>query len=126
MGTAGWILYFVALVCVIGFMFMRRSGQIPVKDASELVRQGAMIIDVRTPAEYSRGHLSQAFNMPLDEVDGLLPNKVKDRERVILVHCQTGLRSRKAKERLEKIGYKNVYDLGSYERAFKVVTGKTL
>lgn len=126
MGTAGWILYFVALVCVLGFMFARRSGQIPVKDAAEYVRQGAMIVDVRTPAEYSRGHLSQAFNMPLDEVDGLLPNKVKDKERVILVHCQTGLRSRKAKERLEKIGYKNVYDLGSYERAFKVVTGKTL
>ena len=126
MGTFGWAIYFVALVCVVGFMFMRRSGQVSVKDAADYVRQGAMIVDVRTPAEYSRGHLSQAFNMPLDEVDGLLPNKVKDRERVILVHCQTGLRSRKAKERLEKIGYKNVYDLGSYERAFKVVTGKTL
>lgn len=126
MGTFGWAIYFVALVCVIGFMFMRRSGQIPIKDAAEYVRQGAMIVDVRTPAEYSRGHLSQAFNMPLDEVDSLLPNKVRDKERVILVHCQTGLRSRKAKEQLEKIGYKNVYDLGSYERAFKVVTGKTL
>lgn len=126
MGTFGWAIYFVALVFVVGFMFMRRSGQVSVKDAAEYVKQGAMIVDVRTPAEYSRGHLSQAFNMPLDEVDSLLPGKVKDRERVILVHCQTGLRSRKAKERLEKIGYKNVYDMGSYERAFKVVTGKTL
>ena len=126
MGTFGWAIYFVALICVVGFMFMRRSGQVPVKDATEYVRQGAMIVDVRTPVEYSRGHLSQSFNMPLDELDSLLPAKVKDKERIILVHCQTGLRSRKAKERLEKIGYKNVYDLGSYERAFKVVTGKTL
>lgn len=126
MGTAGWIIYFVALACVIGFMFMRRTGQVPVKDAAEYVRKGAVIIDVRTPREFQSGHLSQAFNMPVDEVDGLLPNKVRDKERVILVHCQSGMRSRKAKEKLERIGYKNVYDMGSYERAFKIVTGKTL
>jgi phage shock protein E len=126
MGTIGWTLYFVALAVVVGFIFMRRSGQVPVKEAAELVRRGAMIIDVRTPAEYSAKHLSQSFNMPLDEVESLLPNKVRDKERVILLHCQSGLRSKKAKEQLERIGYKNVYDMGSYERAFKIVTGKTL
>jgi len=126
MGAVGWMIYFIALACVIGFMFMRRTGQVPIKDATEYVRKGALIIDVRSPNEFKSGHLSQAFNMPVDEVDGLLPAKVKDKERVILVHCQSGLRSKKAKEKLERIGYKNVFDMGSYERAFKIVTGKTL
>ncbi len=126
MGTIGWTIYFVALGCLLFFMFMRRSGQVPTKEAAEYVRRGAMIVDVRTPEEFARGHLSQSFNMPAEEVDHLLPNKVKDKERIILVHCQSGMRSKKAKEALEKIGYKNVYDMGSYERAFKIVTGKTL
>jgi rhodanese-related sulfurtransferase len=45
---------------------------------------------------------------------------------VILVHCRTGLRSQQAKVRLTSIGYKNVFVLGSYERAFKIVSGTTL
>ncbi|HTB98273.1 MAG TPA: rhodanese-like domain-containing protein [Terracidiphilus sp.] len=126
MGTIGWTIYFIALAGVLGFMFMRRSGQVSMKEASDYVRRGAMIIDVRTPEEYRAKHLSQSFNMPVDEVESLLPNKVRDKERIILVHCQSGLRSRKAKEQLTRIGYKNVYDMGSYERAFKIVTGKTL
>lgn len=126
MGTSAWIVYFIVLGAVLAWTFLRRSGQVPIKQASEYVKQGAIIVDVRTPQEFGTGHLSQAFNMPLDNIEGTLPNKVKDRERVILVHCQSGIRSRKAKERLSKIGYKNVYDLGSYERAFKIVTGKSL
>jgi phage shock protein E len=126
MGTVGWTIYFVALGGLLFFMLMRRSGQVSKKEAADFVKHGALIVDVRSPAEFAAGHLSQAFNMPVDEVDHLLPNKVKDKERVILVHCQSGMRSKKAKVSLEKIGYKNVYDLGSYERAFKIITGKTL
>jgi len=121
-----WVFYFVVLIGVVAIMRMRRSGQVAKKDAEEFVRNGALIVDVRSPQEYSRGHLSQAFNMPVDQIEMLLPNKVKDKDRVILVHCQSGLRSKKAKDRLNRIGYSQVFNLGSYERAFKIVSGRNL
>jgi rhodanese-related sulfurtransferase len=126
MNDTGWILYALALVGLIGFMIMRRSGQISKKEAADYVRRGACVVDVRTSNEFNAGHLSQAFNFPLDDLEGSLPSKIRDKNRVILVHCRSGLRCKKAKERLAQIGYKNVFVLGSYERAFKIVSGQTL
>ena len=121
-----WVFYVLVAIGIVGFMLMRRAGQVPVKEGQELMKRGAMVIDVRTPAEFSTGHLSQAFNMPMDELEGMLPNQVKDKSRVILVHCQSGMRSKKAKSLLTRRGYTNVFDLGSYERAFKVVSGRNM
>jgi phage shock protein E len=126
MSNTYWVFYVLVVIGIVGFMLMRRAGQVPVKEGQELMKRGAMVIDVRTPAEFNTGHLSQAFNMPMDELEGMLPNQVKDKSRVILVHCKTGLRSKKAKSLLTRRGYTNVFDLGSYERAFKVVSGRNM
>ncbi len=121
-----WTTYFIALALLLTFILIRRAGQIPMKKAREFVKQGAMILDVRTATEYTAGHLSQAINVPLDEVETLVPRRVKDKNKVLLLHCQSGMRSKTAKAKLEKQGYTQVYNLGSYERAFKVVTGRGL
>ncbi len=126
MGSIGWIAYIAIFVGLIAFMRMRRSGQISKKDAAEYIKHGAIVVDVRSPGEYSRGHLSQSFNMPVDEVASLLPGKIKDKNRVILIHCQSGMRSKKAILSLTGIGYKQVFNLGSYERAFKIFSGRSL
>jgi phage shock protein E len=121
-----WSFYFAIFGGLLVFMWMRRSGQIPKKEAEEYLRNGAIVIDVRNKAEFNSGHLSQAYNMPLDEVEGMVAERVQDKNKVLLLHCQSGVRSKKAKARLESIGYKNVFNLGSYERAFKIVTGRSL
>lgn len=126
MGWIGWIAYAVLFIALIAFMRMRRSGQISKQDAAEYIKHGAIIVDVRSPDEFNRGHLSQAFNMPVEQVAGLLPAKVHDKSRVILVHCQSGMRSKRAILSLTGIGYTNVFNLGSYERAFKIVSGQYL
>ena len=126
MTVTQWTFYALAFIGLISFMVMRRSGQISKREAADYIRQGAFVVDVRSPREFSAGHLLQAVNFPLDELEGLVPQRIKDKNRVILVHCRSGLRSKKAKERLQKIGYQNVFDLGSYERAFKIVSGRTL
>ena len=126
MTVTQWTFYALAFIGLISFMVMRRSGQISKREAADYIRQGAFVVDVRSPREFSAGHLLQAVNFPLDELEGLVPQRIKDKSRVILVHCRSGLRSKKAKERLQKIGYQNVFDLGSYERAFKIVSGRTL
>jgi phage shock protein E len=126
MNVTQWTLYALALVGLITFIVMRRSGQISKKEAEDYIRNGACVVDVRSPREFSAGHLMQAFNFPLEELEGTLPQRIKDKNRVILLHCRTGLRSKQAKERLESIGYKHVFNLGSYERAFKIVSGRGL
>ena len=114
MGETGWILYFVALALLVVFIRMRRGGQVSKKQAEDLVKNGAIIVDVRNPDEFQRGHLSQAYNMPLNDLDSQMRAKFKNPEKPILVHCQSGIRSKRAKKQLERAGYKNVYDLGSY------------
>jgi phage shock protein E len=126
MSTTSWIFYALILLGILALAVMRRKGQISTKEATELARHGAIVIDVRSPEEYSAGHLSQALNMPLDEIASLLPARVRDKSRVILLHCKTGLRSKKAKTLLDRQGYANVFDMGSYERAFKIVSGRSL
>ncbi len=126
MGSIGWIAYSAVFVSLIAFMRMRRSGQVSKDAAAEYIKHGAVIVDVRSPGEYSRGHLSQALNMPVEEVASLLPGKITDKNRVILIHCQSGMRSKKAILSLTGIGYKQVFNLGSYERAFKIVSGQYL
>lgn len=108
------------------YIAYKNSGLIPKKDAKDLLKKGALVIDVRTPPEFNSGHLSQAYNMPLDEVEDLVLRRVRDQSKVLLLHCQSGVRSKTAKNRLERIGYKNVFNMGSYERAFKIVTGRSL
>lgn len=83
-----------------------------------------MVVDVRSANEFESGHILQAYNMPLDRIEMVAPSTAKDRNQVLLLHCSTGVRSRMAKKRLEDIGYKKVFILGSYERAGKIITGR--
>jgi len=121
---SSWVAFIVVIVLALAYMFMKRSGQISSKEAGEYLRNGAMLIDVRSVNEFDSGHILQAYNMPLDRVDVLVPSAVKDKNKVLLLHCSTGVRSGLAKKKLEEMGYKNVFNLGSYERAGKIVMGR--
>jgi phage shock protein E len=116
-----WIPFAVILALGAGYAYMKRSGQISSKEAIQYLKNGAMVIDVRSVNEFEAGHILQAYNMPLDRIEMLAPSTLKDRNKVLLLHCSTGVRSRMAKKRLEDIGYKNVFNLGSYERAGKII-----
>ena len=116
-----WIPFLALVVVAGGYMYMKRSGQVSAKEATEYLRNGAILIDVRNPNEFESGHILQAYNMPLDRVEMMVPTEVKDKSQVLLLHCSTGVRSGLAKKRLEAIGYTNVFNLGSYDRASKIV-----
>ena len=114
----------VVLALAAGYMYMKRSGQISAKEAAEYLENGATIIDVRSPSEFESKHLLQAQNFPLDRIEMVVPSEVRDKNRVLLLHCSTGVRSALAKKKLEELGYKNVFNLGSYERAGKILMGR--
>lgn len=77
--------------------------------ARELVSQGALLLDVRTPMEYSRGHIDGAVNIPLSELGRNLDQLKKDQP--IVIYCQSGNRSGQARGFLAGQGYQ-AYDLG--------------
>ncbi|HEY2470880.1 MAG TPA: rhodanese-like domain-containing protein [Terracidiphilus sp.] len=119
-----WIPFAVVFALAAGYMYAKRSGQISSKEATEYLRNGAIVIDVRSPNEFESGHILQAQNMPLDRIEMTAASTVRDKNKVLLLHCSTGVRSNLAKKKLEALGYKNVFNLGSYERAGKIVTGQ--
>jgi phage shock protein E len=82
------------------------------------------VIDVRTPEEYREGYVQGTTNIPLDELATRVSAAVPNKEAAVAVHCRSGRRSAQAKELLEKQGYRNVQDLGSFENARAVVEGK--
>lgn len=69
--------------------------------------KNTIIVDVRTKDEYEDTHIKDAINIPYNEI--IASNL--DKNKTILVYCQSGNRSKKAYNALKKLGYK-VYDLG--------------
>lgn len=70
---------------------------------AELVKQGAMIIDVRTPAEFNGGHIKGAVNMPLQSLQANMSKIPKNK--TIITCCASGMRSGSAKSQLKAAGY---------------------
>lgn len=71
----------------------------------------AVLIDVRTPAEYQEGHIPGVANIPLDQLERRSQEVPRDKK-VVLV-CRTGNRSAQGTKLLRDKGFDNVYnDLG--------------
>jgi phage shock protein E len=111
-------------VVVLIFAILKRVGQISAASAQARLKGGAIVIDVRSPGEFASGHLPSAINLPLPEIETALPRRVKDKNQVLLLHCQSGMRSGIARKKLKHIGYLNSFNLGSYGRAAKLVNSK--
>ena len=83
------------------------------------IRAGAMLLDVRTPEEYSQGHLQGAVNIPYDQLAARVDEIDQDKDRDIVLYCRSGRRSGLAKRTLESLGYTNVLNAGGYEQMLK-------
>lgn len=79
----------------------------------QLIEQGAMIVDVRTPQEFSDGHLDNAVNFPLSELDKHF--KDIDKDKLIVLYCRSGNRSNQAYQYLQSQGFKNLHNAGGFE-----------
>jgi phage shock protein E len=116
----------IAIVVVIlaAYWLVRRLGQISAKTARAHLQRGALIVDVRSNAEFQAGHLPHAIHIPLDEIETLTARRVKDKDKVLLLHCASGMRSQVARRKLAGLGYTHAFNLGSYSRAERIVGNK--
>lgn len=80
---------------------------------SELISLGALIVDVRSKGEYDGGHIKGSINIPLDNLQANL-NKIKDKNKPVILCCASGMRSGMAKSVLKNKGFENVYNGGGW------------
>ncbi len=119
-----WTTALIILAFVVVVFMLKRAGQISPKNALAHLKNGALVVDVRSSAEFNSGHLPNAINFPLAEIETVLPRRVKDKNQLLLLHCQSGMRSGVAKKKLQALGYPNAFNLGSYGRAARVVSSR--
>ena len=75
------------------FDFIKKLlGLGPSVDFKELTENGALVIDVRTPAEFKQGHVAGSVNIPLDRIQDSI-KKIKGRKKTIITCCRSGNRS---------------------------------
>lgn len=74
-----------------------------------------IIIDVRTPQEYSQGRIPTSINIPLNILKSEAQKKNIPKTTKIIVYCQRGTRSLEAAKILDDLGYTDVYNLGGIE-----------
>ena len=96
------------------FSFIKEIfGMGPQVDVSELVKNGALIVDVRTKGEYHGGHIKGSINIPLDSLTNELKKINKDS--IVITCCASGIRSAAAKNLLLSNEFKEVYNGGGWQ-----------
>lgn len=116
-----WASLLVIAVIVVIIFLLKRTSEVSTADALEQLKNGAVVIDVRSPDEYNAEHLPGAMNLPLDMIESAVAQRMPDKGRVLLLHCQSGVRSAMATRKLRAMGYPGVFNLGSLARAREIV-----
>ncbi len=115
----------IGVICAIfaGLLFIAGGRAITIKEVSSNIKSGALLVDVRTAAEYQSEHAAGAVNIPVEDMqDGKYPDISKDK--TLYVYCHSGKRASLAKSILEKAGYTKVVSLTSLH-SWVVLGGKT-
>ena len=115
------------------FSELRRKSRglthIEAPDAVKLINNDAVVIDLRRPEAFAKGHIVNARNIPLDELDANQEKISKLATKPILAVCDAGMSSTRAVDSLRKSGLESVYGLKGgiaawTEASLPLVTGK--
>jgi rhodanese-related sulfurtransferase len=87
------------------------SAQLSTSEAVRLINKGATVVDVRSPADYGSGHIVNARNIPLKELEADVGIVNKTKTRALLTVCDNGSSSGKAAGLLRNAGYETVFSL---------------
>jgi phage shock protein E len=80
-------------------------------EAKELVKSGAVLVDVRTPEEFEAKHLPGAINIPVEDLDKRRAELPKEKD--VVLYCRSGSRSARGRSVLLDSGFTRVHDLGA-------------
>lgn len=103
------IIGLVVVAALIVVNTMRRT--VRRKRVTEMLAEGAKIVDARSPSEFGSGHYPGAINIPLDKLPARM-KKLGSRDSSIVVYCASGSRSRVVASHLRASGFTNVVNAG--------------
>ena len=88
--------------------------QITMDEAVAMMKEenNYIILDVRTVSEFDEMHIPGAINIPNETIGAEVIPELPDKDQLILVYCRSGNRSKQASEKLVKLGYTNVVEVG--------------
>ncbi len=78
-----------------------------------------LVLDVRTAADYKKGHIKGAKNVPLSDLATRVESLSEDKNRPILVYCNSGTSVTRGIKLLKKAGFENVSNLAGGIAAWK-------
>ena len=126
----GGMLLMFAVVFAYEMRMARRKGvDVSAPEAVRLINDGAQPVDIRAQAQFEKGHIVDARNIQLSDLDQHLASLEKLNDRGILVYCENGSTSLKAVETLKARGITSVKTLRGGLTAWRaeslpVVTGR--
>jgi len=110
------MILFCISVLLSGEVYSQGNGykSIYPSQAKEIIdtEKNVIVLDVRTPYEYNRGHILNAILISHTEINEKAEELIPNKQSKILVYCQNGMRSISAAKKLVKLGYTNVYVFG--------------
>ena len=88
--------------------------QITPEEAKKIMDSGEehIILDTREQDEFDEGHIPGAILIPYTEIENKAEEMLPDKDKLILVYCRSGRRSKNAAAMLAKMGYTNVKEFG--------------
>ena len=110
-----WMNIAVPVALVAAFLLYKRLTQLNPEEARRLVKEGAKLVDVRSAAEFSTGHIPGALNIPLQEL-GAKTKKLGPKDKPVVLYCASGTRSSMARSVLKGLGFTQVFNLGAMSR----------
>lgn len=110
-----WYL-FVALIVILGLLIYNLvvggKGSVEPLQATEMINhQEAIVVDVRPAADFAKGHIINAINIPMNGFKNQIATLTKHKGKPIIVNCRSGAQSSMACSQLRKEGFEQVFNL---------------
>jgi len=110
------ILFSLALIFTLFFTNAQTATKIKTVEVPAFAKEiktnkKPQILDVRTPSEFAEGHIDNALNIDWQGEDFVKKVEKLNKNKAVYVYCRSGRRSLKASEKLEELGFKNIYNL---------------
>ncbi len=108
-------LVFLFLLTLLGLTACSQYGPEQLK-GWEKIKQGALLIDVRTAQEFQQGHLSDALNIDYEQTNKIAQSIGSNKHRLVVLYCRSGRRASVAMKALNNMGYDNIYNAQAFKK----------